>query len=411
MAQIVDRLEQRHDAQRPIRAGLLLQQLDDQHVRGACGHRDHVRAERLRRELRGRAERLEHLAHIGRRGQVRRDERSATLELAQEERLALALAPFLVRTESQLARDGRHRLFVPRGVLAHIQADQIGPERGDAPQQVAQPSTRHDAVAHLDERAVTQAQRLRNVLRVLDHGHGCDWRAREPCLDRPQRRRKPGAQITQQLAVGFVRVAHARAQLVAGIAHRQLVAERVHLPEVQVGRLPARQLADRLRHAGGDRGIAVAIPANPRSEAQRRGVHRQPAPRVLDQRLVEHAQEARQRVPQRLLEHDQSGARLVDGGGALAPHLAGLPCRGNLDAQRVEQLARLRHREIGPVAQREQVRDSAVLLHQRPARHLGGMRREHQLDAQPDHHRVQRVGRDAGAAQPSECLVARSDLR
>ena len=363
------------------------------------------------RQPRGRAERVEHLAHVGRRGEIRRDERPAALQLAQQERLAVGLAPFLVRAEPQLARDGRQRLRVPRGVLPQIEAHQRArrtPPRAAAGRSSRPPASTLSPISTSER--WHRRERLREVLRALDDGHGRDRRARQPRLDRPQRCRQPRAQVAQQLAVRLVGVADARAQLVAGIAHRQLVAQRVHLAQVQAGRLPARQLADRLGHARGHRGVAVAIAANPRPEAQRRRVQRQPAPGVLDERRVEHAQEARQRVPERLLEDDQPGPRLVDGRGPLAPHLARLPRRGNLDAQRVEQIARLGQREIGPVAQREQVRDAPVLLHQRAARDLGRMRREHQLDLQPDDHGVQRVGGDAGAAQASERLVARADL-
>ena len=157
VAQVVDGLEQRHDPQRPIRAGLLLQQLDDQHVRRPCGHRDDVRAQRLGRQPRGRAERLEHLPHVGRRGEIGRDERAPPLQLAQQERLPVGFAPFLVGAEPQLARDGRHGLGVPRRVLAQIEAHERGAERRNASQQIAQPPRRHDAVAHLHERAVAQA--------------------------------------------------------------------------------------------------------------------------------------------------------------------------------------------------------------------------------------------------------------
>ncbi len=132
---------------------------------------------------------------------------------------------------------------------------------------------------------------------------------------------------------------------------------------------------------------------------------------MLHERLVEHAQEARQRVPERLLEDDQPRPRFVDGGRPLPPHLAGLPRRGNLYPQRVEQIARLRHGQVGPVTHREQVRDPPVFLHQRPAGDLGRMRREHELDLQADDDRVQRVGRDAGAAEASKRFVARADLR
>ncbi len=58
----------------------------------------------------------------------------------------------------------------------------------------------------------------------------------------------------------------------------------------------------------------------------------------------------------------------------------------------------------------EQVRDVFELLHQGPARDLGGVRGEHQLDAQAADGLVQPVGRDAGGDEPAKRLVARSDL-
>ncbi|MNC46187.1 hypothetical protein D3C75_951940 [compost metagenome] len=44
--QIVQRLEQRHHAQRPLQAGLLEQQLDRQHIARRAGHGNHVGAQR-----------------------------------------------------------------------------------------------------------------------------------------------------------------------------------------------------------------------------------------------------------------------------------------------------------------------------------------------------------------------------
>ena len=127
------------------------------------------------------------------------------LQLAQQERLPLGLAPVLVGAEPELARDGRQRLGVARRVLPQIEPHQRGAERRDAPQQIAQPSAGQERCRPVcDERAVAQAERFGEVLRALDDRDTVAigvpvepvlrWRA--ACADRRVAQRRAAARDT-----------------------------------------------------------------------------------------------------------------------------------------------------------------------------------------------------------------------
>ena len=171
--------------------------------------------------------------------------------------------------------------------------------------------------------------------------------------------------------------------------------QRVDLAQIQLGR---RQRAS--RHAvavtsGGDVRVAVAIAADPRAEADRRRVERQPRPGVRHAaRASSDAQITRQRVPQRLLEDDQAAADFVERVGPLArgprsvSHAAAISRRSASSVSSRSGIVK-----SGRSRSRQRLRDAAVLLHQRAARDLGRMRREHQLD-------LQRARRRRGARRP-----------
>ena len=323
----------------------------------------------------------------------------------------MVFRPGGVVTQPEMPRDGGKRLGVARGVLAQVEAHQGHSEGRDAPLQIEQPAPRLQAVTGLLERAAAEGEGLGQLFNGHQRRHRAALAPFEPVFDRAQRRRQLLAHLTQQQAIRLVGVAHACDELVAARLHRQLEAQRVDLAQVQAGGLPAREQADGRGDRRGHRRVAVAIAADPGAEGERGLIGRQPAAGVLDQRGVERPEKLRHRVPQRLFEDRHARSRFVDRRWPPLPHLAGFPRSGNLDAQRVEQLVVLGRRQVGAIALVEQVRDAFELLHQRPARDLGRVRREDQLDAQAADGLVQAVRGDAGGDQPAERLVTRPDLR
>ena len=158
----------------------------------------------------------------------------------------------------------------------------VRPNAATPAQHVGQPAVGDDGVAGLVRASRWQSrQRLGEMPRVeVDVGarrcgHARRHRATASIHGRVARSRV--ADVAQQLAVRLARVADARRAAPAlATRHRQLVAQRVDLVEVEVRRHPARQQAGCAGHLGRDVRVAVAIAADPRAEADRRGVERQP---------------------------------------------------------------------------------------------------------------------------------------
>ena len=300
---------------------------------------------------------------------------------------------------------------MPRCILSQIEADEGHAEGGQPALQIEQPAARQQAVSGLLERSPAERERLGQV-RGADEGERIEHVvAVEPIFDRTQGRRQTFAWCAEQRSIRFRGAVGPLHQLRAAVAHRELEPQGIHLAQVEARGLPARQEHDGAGHLRGHRRVAVAVAANPRPEAERRSIRREPAAGVFDERRVQGAEELRQRVPQRLLEHGQSRPGFVHRRGTARTHLARFPRRGNLDAERLDELFVFGRREIHPIARGEQIGDAAELLHQRAACDLGGMRGEHQLDPQPRDRLVEAIGRDAGSDQAAERLVARSDLR
>ncbi len=93
--------------------------------------------------------------------------------------------------------------------------------------------------------------------------------------------------------------------------------------------------------------------------------------------LAELADEPRRGVQQAVLEEPEPVADLVDDARPLVPHLVGLPEQRDLLAEPGRDRIVLRRRLV---ELREQPRDPDVRDEDRPARRLGGMSRQHELD-------------------------------
>ena len=90
---------------------------------------------------------------------------------------------------------------------------------------------------------------------------------------------EPRAHLTKQFAIRLASVADARTQRGGRLCHRELVAQRDDLFQIEIGRHPSGEQ----RRAPGDVGrhvrVAIAIAAHPRPEAHRRDVEGQRASR------------------------------------------------------------------------------------------------------------------------------------
>jgi hypothetical protein len=140
--QVFAGLEERRDAHGRRDAGDLLQQRHREHVGGVVGHRDDVRAEALRRQLREGSEGVEDLEHVGRRGEVggarAQQQRAARLQLGLEPRAALRLVPREEGAEAQVGGERIERLRVPLRLLAHVERREAETEGLDAADQIEQ---------------------------------------------------------------------------------------------------------------------------------------------------------------------------------------------------------------------------------------------------------------------------------
>ena len=105
-------------------------------------------------------------------------------------------------------------------------------------------------------------------------------------------------------------------------------------------------------------------------------------------------------------EDAQPAAHFVERRRTLMADLVGLPGRLDLAAKRGDHLVAFRKREVGPIVLSEKRGDAVVLVDHRPARHLGWMRGEHQLNVQAADRVMEVVWRDAAGQEARERLFA-----
>ena len=408
--QVGHRLEQRHDGPRRAHAELLLQHRDGQHVGRATRHGDHVRAEGIGGLAGRHAERLQHVAPGTGRGEAVRHDALAGPERALQERDPLLLVPLRERRTTRVPVDLVEDVGVARGLLAEVQPDQAQPEAGQLSPYVREATVRDAVLVRLPQRGVAQPQHVGDLVRVPEEGSGRLLAAQHRLQSGP-RVPQPVAHLAEDHAVGLALTARPLEERRRRIAQGQLLAERPDLLLQQVGRHPPRQPADLLRHLGRDVGVAVAVAAHPRPEADRGGLRRQAPAREPAQRPVQPPEVERDRPPQRLLDDDEAPRRLVDGRRPVAAQFVRLPERVDLTRQIRFQVLALRQREVVAVPARQAVGDAAELLEQRAAQHLGGMRGEDQLHLLPGDRLMQLVGRDAVRQQRRERVLERGALR
>ena len=409
--QVVDRLEQRRDADRAGRpalgagveqADLLEQDGDLQDVADRLAHADHVvrdRAGPQQRDLVRRREQDVELAAgvLGQLG-VGPDQRPAQGQLAGQQ-----LHPGgLVQRRVVVAHAGPrqqlpHDLLVDGGVLPHVQPAEVEAEDLHRLAQPEQPVVGQRPRAVAAQRGVDDvevgAQLVRGVVRrQLDvdvrPGNG-------PAEHRRRGRGQPRRDAVECPAVGLVGperrvVAGGLGQVVQllrrgdqPVGHRQLVAERVELGQVVGQRRLGLAGGGPPQRVGGDERVAVAVAADPRAGQQHRPRQQPGVGPPLVQRPAQLGVEGRDDVEQRQLVVAQ---RLVDLVGQPQP---GQPQQRRLPEgeHRAPQLGRplgvvaLAHRR--PVALPDELGDLPLDVGDRLAPHLGRVRGDDRADQRP----------------------------
>mmetsp|Transcript_19928 Transcript_19928/g.41989 ORF Transcript_19928/g.41989 Transcript_19928/m.41989 type:complete len:777 (-) Transcript_19928:655-2985(-) len=379
--QVLPGLEERRDAHRRLDARLLEEETHGEHVRRGARHGDAVRAERLVRDLGEHGEGLEHLLGGRRRErEVGRDQRPLRRELCLEESELLLLVPLGVRAEAEEGGDGVDRLRVAVALLPDVEPRQRDAEGAHAADQVEQRAVGELRVAHRDERAVHELERLEQaggraedvgvdlVRRLVVHVavlHGADGLV-EAAADGDEddavrlivghtRLEVPVHAVVGVLREHLGALGHSLGadQLVDVGAHLLRDGARVRELEEQFVDfllIELRGAAPHKRHhlhgdLGGDVGVSVAVAAHPRGDLDDGGVVRHG--RLADARegAVEPAVVQRHGVPERLLHHEHAVARLALGRRLRAAHRRRAPARELLLADQALDVGDLTWRE------------------------------------------------------------------
>ena len=333
-------------------------------------------------------------------------------ELLLEKLHACVLVQAGVIAESGAGNDRRQRGGVPGGFLTDVQAGERHAERRQAATDVGEPALGQLAVTGLLERVGAQPQRPGKIVRFdIDVVRRREVGVRiERPLDPEPGGAQPFADTAKQFAVRFRRRSNRRPQAGRCGDDRELVAQRIDLPQIETGGDPAREQAGAPRDVRGHVRVAVAVTADPGSESDRCRGQRQALAGRRAQRAIHAAQVTRQRMPEALLEHDQAAADLVEDRRTLTAEVVGSPRAHDLAQQRRLDLLALRHRQVVAVQDAERAGHAVVFLDQRAAGDLGGMRREHQLDPERADGVMEGVRRQATGPQPGKRLVARASL-
>ena len=361
--------------------------------------------------------------------EMRRVEEPRSRELAYEQRHALLFRQRRVigghaGLREQLADDG----LVHIGVLAQVEHGEMEAEDFDGALERVQ--------APLGERrGAVRGERARDRLQVGD-------KLRRRCIRWPvavrrqgrnvadqdtRRRREPGIDADQRLAVGLVgavRVIVVRRrgepEELVGRLHearrqRQLAAQRVDLAEI-MGKGHAGLRRDRVfQRRRDDEGIAVAIAADPRSRPQERrqretGSHPRRRELRVEARL-ERKVEARHLAQERVAIVGEAVVDLVLHLELREPDHRRLPQREHLPTESLLELARLVRREQDPVAPLQQPDDLALAIENALALDLGRVRGEHGAHPRVGEPRRQRRAIHALGGEAVERIGDASALR
>ena len=279
-------------------------------------------------------------------------------------------------------------------VLADIEADERRAERGDATQDIGQPAVGEQRLTGVDQRTVAQIEGVAQ----LAGGHVMIGLT------------QPRGEVAQYRAVRFARPAGRVAQLRRRRCDGQLAGERVELARVERRRQRAGRGARLARDLRGDRGVAVAVAANPRAEDDGGRRQRQPPSGQRGERPIQRAEAPRQRIPQRLLEDVEAAADLVHRLRLLPPHVLRPPHRQDLAAERGVDFVALERAQVRTIAPFERARQTRVRRRERAARNRGGMRGHDERDLHVRRRAMQILRRRAGLEDLREDVLERSAL-
>ena len=367
--------KQRHDAQRPRGAGLLLQQLDGQHVRRPCRHRDDVGAERRRRAAaprrgtcRGpRAPRPRPRGRPGRAaaGPAARCSRNAC-------RSASLHASYAPSPSSRVM--AVKRLGVPRRVLAQVEPHERERRRPQTrrSRSRSRPSAMRPSPVSTSERWHRRSGSARSSARSTNGpAPRSACRRAAPRWSAASHARRV-AHVAQQRAIRLVGVADARAQL--GAARRTSRA-RSAARRPRAGRGSAACHRASRQAVSVTRAVTAGLPSRspPIHEPNRMGAASSGRPRPVCvtsaasstrryRGSASHSVCSKTTRPDRTSSTGDGRSRRT----SLVSHAAAISLRSAS-----EQFAPLGHGEVGPIAQREQLGDAPVLLQQRAPRDLG----------------------------------------
>ena len=423
IAQVGDRLEQRHDVagevrvDRAVKAHLAQQQHHLQDVGDAVALRDHVVLDAVgaveRLQARGSAQDFEFAPGLGRVLDVRRTEQPRRREFLGQHAHARGLVEgFVAHVRSRDGEQLRDDALVHVGVLAQVDRRQVEAEDGHGPPQLAQPPAGEQGRAVRLQRVVDRLEvgpELRRARvgrrlgdrvpqrRVLVEG------ARGGGDSRVDAGEGPSIRLVAAVRAGIGRTFRQREQFSRGAAHErghgEFRAERVKLLEVVVEH--ARRLhAQRPReHLGGHERVAVAVAADPRADAQERrqldgGLARM-TPREI---VLECTVELRQLGHERVLVERQPIRDLVEHVELLEPQHAGLPQREHRAPDRLVVGGTLTGRQPVAVTRAQQPFELQLEVAHALALHLRRVRGEHGHDQRVTEERGEGVATDARGA-------------
>jgi hypothetical protein len=191
-----------------------------------------------------------------------------------------------------------------------------------------------------------------------------------------------GGEVRRERVLRGGQLPELRARRGVGVAERERAADAEGHPLEAEQDVLARDARGLLGDRRGDVRVAVAIRGDPVAEPEERGRHRVAhAGLVAEQPVVEQPVDARDDLEQRLVEHAHGGADLVERRGPRGAQGRGAPQAVDLLEQPpVDVLARERAGH-GAVPLGEQVADAADPRGDRPTPRLGGVRREHRVEA------------------------------
>ena len=321
-------------------------------------HRDHVGAERPGGHARDHPERVEHVAHLRRRLEVGGNERPAAGRArgprnsrragSSHSRVAIrARAPTVIAASASVCRAASWRMSSARQRQA---------ERRHAAQQIGQPAARRSALSGRLERSMAEPRAPRSNSRGVEIHLGRRARRPRPTAATPRSSRASPAcaRARRAAARGTARARHRRGAASSGLARLRATARRAARRSPSRYRSAAAHRDSRqarARHLRRDVRVAVAVAADPRAEAHRRGIDRQPPASARAQRAVHARAEARQRVPQALLEHDEAAAHLVERRRALLRALRSSAQAASISRRSAStSVFALGQRQVGPVA-------------------------------------------------------------